>query len=242
MEKIKLSVIIPARNEEKRIANTLSATLDYLKKQKYFWEIIVVDNNSNDRTAEIVKESGRSNQNLRLIESSDNRGKGAAVQRGIFESGGEYAMFMDADNATPITEIEKFWPYLEQGIQVVIGDRYLDSAKKAKQPFIRTILSRGSNLLIQIILGHRFHDTQAGFKAFNTEAAKKMFSKLTIFGWAFDMEMLAIAVKMKYKIKAVPIIREEEGGSTVPATAFLQSLRDLFIIKWRSISGRYDSK
>jgi glycosyltransferase involved in cell wall biosynthesis len=167
------------------------------------------------------------------------KGKGAAVQRGVFESTGEYIMFMDADNATPIREIEKFWPHLNSGHEVVIGDRYMDPVRRAKQPWFRTILSRMSNLLIQIVLIPHIHDTQAGFKAFKGTAAKEIFKHLTIYGWAFDMELLAIALKLSYRIKAVPIIREEHGGSTVPPSAFLQSLRDLFIIKWNALTGRY---
>lgn len=239
---IKLSVVIPAYNEEHRIEQTLLDVDGYLEKQNYEYEIIVVDNNSNDKTSEVVnKLEATTVQNAHVLLELT-KGKGAAVRRGILESKGEYVMFMDADNATPIHEIEKFWQPLESGIEVVIGDRYMDNTKKVKQPFLRTILSRGSNLLIQIVLGHKFNDTQAGFKAFNTQAAKKIFEKITIFGWAFDMELLAIALRLKYRIKAVPIIREEHGGSTVPASAFIQSLRDLFIIKWNDLIGLYSAK
>jgi len=150
-------------------------------------------------------------------------------------------VYMDADNATPISEIEKFWPHLEAGFEVVIGDRYMDKEHRPKQPLIRTILSRLSNWLIQLVLFLHVHDTQAGFKAFKTSSAKEIFKHLTIYGWAFDMELLAIALKLSYRIKAVPIIREEQapGESKVPATAFLMSLRDLFIIKWNSLRGKY---
>ncbi len=242
MAEVKLSVIIPAYNEEKRIARTLQDVDSYLEKQNYPYEIIVVDNNSNDKTVEIVKMLGTTSvQNARVLEQHI-RGKGAAVKMGVENARGEYIMFMDADNATPISEIEKFWPHLEAGMEVVIGDRYLDSKHKAKQPFYRTILSRGSNLLIQIVLIPHLHDTQAGFKAFRGEAVKNIFKYITIYGWAFDMELLAIALKLSYRIKAVPITREELGGSTVPPSAFIQSLRDLFIIKWNALTGKYSTK
>lgn len=239
---IKLSVIIPAYNEEKRIERTLLDVDAYLEKQSYEYEIIVVDNNSNDHTSDVVKKLGSTTvQNAKVIKQTI-RGKGAAVKMGVEQAVGEYLMFMDADNATPISEIEKFWPQLESGTEVVIGDRYMDQTSTAKQPWYRTVLSRGSNLLIQLVLVPHINDTQAGFKAFQAKAAKEIFKHITIYGWAFDMELLAIALKLSYRIKAVPIKREEHGGSTVPATAFIQSLRDLFIIKWNALTGKYSTK
>ncbi|OGE82112.1 MAG: hypothetical protein A3B10_00725 [Candidatus Doudnabacteria bacterium RIFCSPLOWO2_01_FULL_44_21] len=239
---VKLSVIIPAHNEEKRIERTLRDVDDYLEKQHYPYEIIVVDNASNDRTSQVVEKlAATSVQNSKIL-LQPIVGKGMAVKMGVEAAVGDYIMFMDADNATPISEIEQFWPSLEQGIEVVIGDRYLDIKHRAKQPFIRTVLSRASNYLIQLVLIPHIHDTQAGFKAFQGFAAKQIFKHITIRGWAFDMELLAIALKLSYRIKAVPITREEEGGSTVPPTAFLQSLRDLFVIKWNALTGKYSTK
>ncbi len=239
---IKLSVIIPAYNEEKRIERTLLDVDSYLEKQGYEYEIIVIDNNSHDKTSEVVTRLSKTTvQNCKVF-TQKIQGKGAAVKLGVEKAQGEYIMYMDADNATPLSQIEKFWPHLEAGIEVVIGDRYLDAEKRAKQPLFRTILSRGSNLLIQFVLIPHIHDTQAGFKAFKAEAAKEIFKLIRIYGWAFDMELLAIALRLSYRIKAVPIIREEHGGSTVPPTAFIQSLRDLFIIKWNALTGKYSTK
>lgn len=239
----KLSVIIPAYNEERRIEKTLRDVDNYLRKQNYEYEIIVVDNHSNDHTAEIVRKLAETSvQELKLSERHV-KGKGATVQAGIFESQGQYCVFMDADNATPISEIEKFWPYLEEGIEVVIGSRYLDSSLvKIRQPFYRIVMSRLSNTLIQLMLIPHIKDTQCGFKAFHTIAAKKIFGIITIFGWAFDMELLAIALKLSYRIKEVPVSWEEHGGSHVPLKAYIQSLVDLFKIKWNALTGKYSAK
>lgn len=240
---IRLSVIIPAYNEEKRIERTMLDVDGYLEKQNFEYEIIVVDNNSNDKTFEVVKTlESTSVQNARVVKETV-KGKGAAVRRGIFESQGEFAVFMDADNATPISEIEKFWPFLEQGIEVVIGSRYQDpSSVKIRQPFYKILLSRMSNILIQIVLIPHIKDTQCGFKAFKTTAAKDIFKNLTIFGWAFDMELLAIALKLSFRIKEVPVSWEEHGGSHVPLKAYIQSLIDLFRIKWKALTGQYSAK
>jgi glycosyltransferase involved in cell wall biosynthesis len=238
----KLSVVIPAYNEENRIGKTLSDIDAYLEKQGYEYEIIVVDNNSNDKTSEVVKQLQSTKvQNARVLMETV-KGKGAAVRTGMLDAQGQYVVFMDADNATPISEIEKFWPYLESGTEVVIGSRYLNpDTVKIRQPLYKVILSRMSNLLIQIVLIPHIKDTQCGFKAFFNQAAKTVFKHVTIFGWAFDMEVLAIALKNSYRIKEVPVSWEEHGGSHVPLKAYLQSLKDLFIIKVRSLLGRYSS-
>lgn len=244
---IKLSVIIPAYNEEKRIEHTLLDVDQYLEKQNYEYEILVVDNGSNDRTVDVVKKlEATTVQNAHILEQPPvvpGNNKGNAVRKGIMAAQGEYVVFMDADNATPIHEIEKFWPQLEKGIEVVIGSRYQDpSTVKIKQPFYKILLSRLSNMLIQIVLIPHIKDTQCGFKAFKTSAAKEIFKNLTIFGWAFDMELLAIALKLSYRIKEVPVSWEEHGGSHVPLKAYIQSLIDLFRIKWKALTGKYSSR
>lgn len=244
---IKLSVVIPAYNEENRIEKTLLEVDSYLEKQNYEYEILVVDNGSKDKTVEVVKRLEMTTvQNAHILEQPPivpGNNKGNAVRKGILEAKGLYCVFMDADNATPISEIEKFWPYLEQGTEVVIGSRYVDpTTVKIRQPFYKVLLSRMSNILIQIVLIPHIKDTQCGFKAFKTEAAKEIFRNVTIFGWAFDMELLAIALKLSYRIKEVPVSWEEHGGSHVPLKAYIQSLLSLFRIKWNALTGKYSAK
>src|SRR3989338_7038682 len=178
----KLSVVIPAYNEEKRISATLVDVNSYLSKQNYPYEIIVVDNGSNDNTCDIVK--GYQKQGfehiVRLCLTKSVGAKGSAVKLGIEQATGDYIVFMDADNATPISEMAKFWPFLEGGkYQVVIGSRYVNESNVTrKQPFYRVLLSRLSNLLIQAVAIPGIHDTQLGFKAFAGPAAKDIFSKV----------------------------------------------------------------
>lgn len=237
----KLSVIIPAYNEEKRIAQTLADVDRYLEQQQFDYEIIVMVNNSHDRTFAIVKElEGASVQKAIAVDLKE-AGKGNAVKRGILEhASGDVVMFMDADNATPISEIQKFLPYFEQGYSVVIGSRYVNpDLVKVHQPWYRVLLSRMSNLLIQFLAIPGIKDTQLGFKAFTKTAAQEIFSRVSILRWGFDMEVLTIARDRGFKIKEVGVSWTEYGGGHVPMKAYIESLIDLFKIKWKSINGEY---
>lgn len=241
---MKLSIVIPAYNEENRIAATLEDIDSYLSRQTYDYEIIVVVNGSSDKTYEIVKNLEATDIKKATAINLAEGGKGNAVKRGILEKAvGDIIMFMDADNATPISEIQKFLPYFEQGYDVVIGSRYLDpSTVKVRQPLYRVILSRLSNILIQILAVPGIKDTQLGFKAFTKECAKDIFRFVRVNKWGFDMEVLTVARQHGYKIKEVAVFWTEHGGGHVPLKAYLESLSDLLKIKFRLLSGAYGKK
>ncbi len=238
---MKLSVIIPAYNEEKRIAQTLADINGYLKQQNYEYEIIVVVNGSKDRTYDEVKQLESNMPGARAVNYKE-PGKGNAVKRGILEEAeGDVIMFMDADNATPISEIAKFLPYFAQGYDVVIGSREIDPhLMKVKQSFKRQLLGHASHLLTRTVLLPGIYDSQLGFKAFSRRAGKDIFASVNLLGWSFDMEVLAIAQARGYKIKEVGVSWTEFGGGHVPMSAFVQSLVDLFKIKFKKIMGGYN--
>lgn len=236
-----LSVIIPAYNEEKRIRGTLLSVDKYLSKQSYDYEIVVVDNNSKDRTAEIVQDLSSKIQNLRLIHQLI-QGKGNAVVRGMLDAQGDFRLFTDADNSTSIDQIEKMWPWLEQGYDVVIGSLAVPGAKIVQgsgEPWWRIVMGKLGNKWIQIFAVWGINDTQRGFKMFTVRAVQAIFPRLTIFGWGFDVEVLALAKKFKYKIKEIPVIWNNPPETRVNFWAYPQVLIQTVKVRWNLWTGKY---
>lgn len=228
-----LSVIIPAYNEEKRLPKTLESVFKYLNKQAYAFEVIVVDDGSADKTTQNIKDFSK---DIKIVSYLPNRGKGYAVKTGMLKAIGEWRLFMDADNSTPISEIAKLWPYAKE-FDVVIGSRYLDKKILRKQPLFRRVLSRVANMVIRVLLLPEIQDTQCGFKLFNKKATKIIFPLTSIERWGFDFDVLAIARKKKLKIKEVGICWKDADSSHVRAAhAALATLKELLKVR-RKIKG-----
>lgn len=236
-----LSIIIPAYNEEKRISNILDALEKYFSGNDFFYEVIVVDDGSIDQTKNIVNNYRDKLKNLRIVSHSPNRGKGYAIKQGMLASTGDYSLFTDADNSTPFEEINKLLQWIEKGYDVVIGSRYLDDSNIViKQSFYRRSLGRVANLIIQVLAVWGIKDTQCGFKCFSRKASQEIFSRQTINGWGFDFETLAIAKKLGYQIKEVPVSWYNVEGSRVrPIKGALKTLIELLEIKWNLVRGKY---
>ena len=242
---MKLSVIIPAYNEEKRLPKTLQEIDKYLSKQNYDYEIIVVDDGSKDRTCQVIGGLTSVIQNLKLIDNKENNGKGYVVRQGMLEAIGDYRLFTDADNSTSIGQIENFWPELEKDIDIVIGSRDIKGAVlDPPQPWIRQIiLGEGFKLFRKIVIGlWGIQDTQCGFKIFSKKAAQDIFPKCKINRFAFDPEILAIGKLLGYKIKEIPILWKNDPDSKVKAKSMIKMALDLFKIKWNLITKKYGSR
>lgn len=237
-----LSVIIPAYNEAERIPQALLAMDKQLDGVPYSYEIFVVSDGSTDNTVEIVKNMTKLVRNLKLIDLRENVGKGGAVRQGMLLSSGQIRLFTDADNSTSIDQFQKMMPFFKEGYEVVIGSRAVKDAElDPPEPFYRQVAGKGLNLIVQLFLLPGLWDTQCGFKAFTEDAAKKIFTDSRIGGWGFDVEVLALARKMGYRIKEMPVRWVDDFRSHVKFSAGLQFLRDVAIIRWRLWRGEYDA-
>ena len=241
MSEIYLSVIIPAYNEEKRLPKTLREVDGYLRKQNYNSEIIVVSDGSTDRTCEIVEGLKNEIKNLKLICEKINQGKGYAVRIGMLKAKGEFRLFTDADNSTPIEQIEKMWPYFEEGYEIVIGSRDIKGAVlDPPQNLFRRFVGEVFKYLRKIIVNlWEIEDSQCGFKCFKGEAAEKIFPKCKINRFAFDPEILLVGKKLGYKIKEVPVYWKNDPDSKVRLKSMVKMLLDLLKIRWNLIKNEY---
>ena len=240
-EKPYLSIIIPAYNEEERIVPTIGAIAAYVSALGFPWELIVADDGSTDQTTALVEELGFAN--LRLLKAKQNGGKGSAVQRGILAAKGEFVLFTDADNSTPIEQVVTLLHEItENSYDLAVGSRVAEGAQEAKRSLFRRILSGGLRWIVKYIFRIGVQDTQCGFKLYRSEVARRLHGNQTEMGFAFDLEILYLATKYGYKIAEVPVEWIDAPGSKVDtrkeAQRFLKTLLKIKLTDWR---GGYPS-
>lgn len=234
-----LSIIIPAYNEQSRLPRTLDQVGDFVLAQDYPVEVLIVNNNSGDRTEEIITEYTRKYPFMfGLFEAEP--GKGAAVRTGMLEARGEYAFMCDADLSMPISEVKRFLPPQLEGYQVAIASREAPGSVRYNEPHFRHLGGRLMNWLIQLTILPGLNDTQCGFKCFTLAAARDLFSRQTLPGWSFDIELLYIARRRGYAIKEVAIPWYYHQESKVHAVRdAVKILRDIFTIRSNHARGLY---
>ncbi|MEJ2550080.1 MAG: glycosyltransferase family 2 protein [Anaerolineales bacterium] len=234
-----LSIIIPAYNEERRISSTLETVLSFLEKQEYDSEIIVVENGSQDRTAEIVREYQREHPCLHLLHET-RAGKGLAVRRGMLEAKGSYRFICDADLSMPIEEVRHFIPPQLETFDIAIASREAPGAVRYDEPVYRHFVGRGFNLLVRLFTGLNLQDTQCGFKCFRAEVVDELFHQQVIDGWTFDVEVLFLAQRRGYTIVEVPVPWYFHPGSRVRIVQDTFTMFcDLIRIRLNAIRGVY---
>lgn len=244
-----LSVVIPAYNEEINIRlGALDKVARYMESRDYGWEVILVDDGSTDETKALLDDYAKKTNGFRVIHNP-HQGKAATVIAGSFAAIGDYVLFTDLDQATPIPEVEKLLPWFDKGFDVVIGSR---SGRREGAPLTRIAMARGFMLLRSMLLGlHGITDTQCGFKAFRKYVARDIFERLKLYKEhhevegsmvtaGFDIEVLFLARKSGYAIKEVPVEwHYVETRRVSPMKDSWQGLVDIVRIRINSIRGLY---
>ena len=235
-----LSIIIPAHNEETRLPATLEALINFIGKQSFSSEVIVVENASSDRTLAIGNDFQARYPDLIKVIHEDQAGKGRAVLVGMTQATGKYRFFADADLSMPPEEILKFLPP-HVDVPIAIASREAPGAVRYNEPFYRHITGRVFNSLIRLLVLPALNDTQCGFKMFREDAVEEIFKRQTLMGWSFDVELLYIASRKDFPILEIPIPWYFNSESKV--NVFKDSskmFRDLLLIRKNGSAGKYD--
>ncbi len=244
-----LSVVIPSYNELRNVQrDVLEEVVNYLKRQTYSWEVILTDDGSTDGTVAKLQEFADKNPDVRVLANS-HAGKGPTVQSGMLAATGEWRLFTDFDQSTPLSEIEKLLPFTSE-FDIVIGSREIAGAVRAREPLHRHIMGKIWNIAVQSLAVSGILDTQCGFKLFRGEVADKLFSNLSVydrqnaaanaFTGAFDVELLFVARKNNISIKEVPISWKHYATHRVSAVRdSLRMLRDIIRIRLADMQGKY---
>lgn len=244
-----LSVIVPSYNETHNLSRgVLEEIVAFLKTQDFEWELILTDDGSQDGTVEKLQEFAKKHSHVEVV-LNQHRGKGPTVSSGMLAATGKFRLFTDFDQSTPISELEKFYPFMEDGYDIVIGSRAVQGAKRQKEPLHRHIMGMGFNLLVQLIAVPGIYDTQCGFKMFTAEATEMLFPKLKVyegkarrdaFTGAFDVELLLMARRHKFSIAEVPVVwNHHETNRVSPVKDSLRMLFDIMKIRWNDLQQKY---
>ena len=237
LESTRLSVVIPAYNEEQRLGGTLQRVLDYLGDRGHGFEILVVDDGSGDRTTEVTE--GFPNPPVRLLRLPENRGKGAALKAGVLASRGEWILLCDADLSTPIEDLETLETRTDEA-SVVLGSRSVaESQVTQHQPIYRELMGKIFNSILRLLALVEERDTQCGFKLIRGELARELFGQLSIERFAYDVELVCLARDRGERIVEQGVRWEDSPNSRVhPVRDSLSMLADVLRLRWRRLSGR----
>ncbi len=248
-----LSVVIPSYNEQKNLRRgVLEEVFSYLEKQDYSWEVILSDDGSSDGTADELDTVAKNHTGVRVLHNP-HAGKGPTVQSGMLAAQGQWRLFTDFDQSTPLAEVQKLLPYTSEGYEVIIGSREITGALRDEEPWYRHLMGKGFNMLVQTIALPGIYDTQCGFKLFSSDATELLFRQMHIYGrhderqdaftGAFDVEVLFLARKAGKKIAEVPIQWfHHETDRVSPVKDSLRMLVDIIRVRLADLAGQYRSR
>lgn len=235
-----LSLIIPAFNEEKRLAATLEQVTSFIKAQNYSSEVLIIENGSQDATYQIAKDFAATNPSF-VVEHTDRRGKGLAVRQGMLSARGQFRMMLDADLSMPIEQVGRIMPLMQQGTDIVIASREAPGAVRYNEPLYRHLGGRAINQMIRVLALPGLQDTQCGFKCFKASVAEELFPKQTLEGWSFDIEVLYMARRRGYSIVELPIPWYYSKQSHIhPLPDTIRMFFDILRIRSNAARGIYD--
>ena len=239
MAKPFLSVIVPAYNEERRIGPTLEKLVGYLTSRPFQWEVLVVDNGSDDATATVVESWASEIPQVRL-ESLPTAGKGLAVRHGMLRAEGKLRFMCDADMSMPVEHLDDFLDRMGEGYDIVIGSRQTEGARRFDEPLVRHLMGRVFNRVVRLVAVGGFEDTQCGFKMFRGELADEIFPLQRATGFGFDVEVLFIAKRRGASILEMPIDWHHEPSSKIsPVADSVRMVMDAVLTRWRGLIGAY---
>lgn len=241
MEKPKLSIVIPAYNEAKKIRNTFSRLNSFFSQKDYLMEYVFVEDGSQDETMEILKAMAKERRDIKLLVNEKNMGKGYSLKRGVLSATGDYILFMDADMSTPLTAFNNFEKYLGD-YDIIMGSRWREESNiKIPQPLYRRMLAHIFYAIVRAFYLKDITDTNCGFKCYRKDVAHDIFSKQLLRGWGFDVELLYIAQKRNYRIMEVPVVWAHGKDSKVNMlTVPILTLIELARIKINDWKRRYE--
>jgi len=237
-----VSIIVPAFNEERRIERSIAAIAQYMAGRREPHDIIVSDDGSVDRTADIIGVLQHTHPAIRLVRGARNAGKGSAVRRGVAHSTGDLVLITDADLATPIEEFEPLLAQLRAGADIAIGSRGMRGSQLVlRQPIYREMMGRLFNVFVQLAILPGVHDTQCGFKLFDGAVARRLFAHAKIDGFAFDVEVLGLAAQAGYHVAEVPVRWSHVNNSKVSlGRDSLGMFQDMVRVAYRLRTHQYD--
>jgi glycosyltransferase involved in cell wall biosynthesis len=235
------SIVVPAYNESSRLGSSLDRVLAFLDEKAWDAELVVVDDGSCDDTAAIVRAYAQRDPRVRLVENPGNRGKGFSVRNGMLRATGQVMIFTDADLSSPIAESEKLVLAIRNGADVAIGSRWMQpELMTERQPVYRQLFGRIFNLILRMVLGLRFKDTQCGLKAFSRQAALQIFPRQQIERWGFDPELLFLARRLHLRTVEVPVAWAHDQRSKInPLFDGMKMAWEILRIRWYAWSGKY---